>query len=185
MKHFATTAAAQSLSLRSYSAKMAAGLKSVITLSGPALTILFCTALSLTPTPAEADTICFLRVLKAFQSSHADPEYLVINDNAQWQSLWQTLFSNRGDKPPLPEIDFTNRTIVAVFQGTQSSSGYEILIEEIVETENSLEVAVKAFAPGRKCGVLGTLTRPFDIVEIEKTEKQVVFHVKQKVRNCG
>lgn len=184
MKHFATLAAAQSFSTSSYCAKVRAGLKSLVTLSG-AKTILFCLAVSLTPTPAEADTICFLRVLKVFQSSHADAENLVINDNAQWQSLWQTLFANRSEKPPLPEIDFTHRTIVAVFQGTQSSSGYEISIEEIVETENSLEITVKAFAPGRKCGVVGILTRPFDIVEIDKTEKQVVFHIKQKVRNCG
>lgn len=184
MKPFANLAAAQSLSAGSYRAKSGEGLKSLDTLFR-ALTILFCLALSLTPTLAEADTICFLRVEKFFQSSHAEAENLVINDNAQWQSLWQTLFTNQSEKPPLPEIDFTRRTIVAVFQGAQSSSGYEISIEGIVETENSLEVAVKAIAPGQRCGVLGILTRPFDIIEIEKTEKQIVFHVKHKVRNCG
>ena len=71
---------------------------------------------------------------------------------------------------------------MAVFQGTQSSGGYEISIEEIVETENSLEVAVKAISPGNRCVVTGIATKPFDIVEIEKTEKQIVFHVKHKVR---
>ena len=85
----------------------------------------------------------------------------------------------------MPEIDFTRRTIVAVFQGEQATSGYEISIQEIIETENSIEVVVKAVAPGSRCGVLDKVTRPLDIVEIEKTAKQIVFHVKHKIRNCG
>lgn len=149
------------------------------------LTILLCLALSLTPTLAQADTICFLGVLKLTDSGHTEAQNYVIKTAAEWQSLWDKIFSNTSEKQPLPQIDFTRRTIVAVFQGTQPSSNYEISIEEIVETENSLEVAVKAIKPGKRCVVTGKVTRPFDIIEIEKTEKQVVFHVRQKVRNCG
>jgi hypothetical protein len=43
---------------------------------------------------------------------------------------------------------------------------------------------VKAFAPGKGCGVLTKPTKPLDIVEIEKTEKPVVFQVKHKIRKC-
>ncbi|MEK6320882.1 MAG: protease complex subunit PrcB family protein [Acidobacteriota bacterium] len=184
MKHFANMAAAQAISTGSYCAKAGAGLKSLDSLFR-ALTILLCLALSLTPTLAEADTICFLTVLKTSSSGHAEAQNYVINHNADWRSLWEKVVSNRSEKPPLPEIEFTRRTIVAVFQGTQATSGYEISVQEIVETENSLEVAVKAIAPGKRCVVTGIVTRPFDIIEIEKTEKQVVFHVKNKVRNCG
>ncbi|MEK6407831.1 MAG: protease complex subunit PrcB family protein [Acidobacteriota bacterium] len=136
-------------------------------------TILLCLALSLTPTLAEADTICFLGVLKLQDSGHAEAQNYV------------KIFSNTSEKPPLPEIDFTRRTIVAVFQGSQPSGGYEISIQELVETESSLEVFVKAFAPGKRCIVTGKISRPFDIIEIEKTEKQVVFHMKHKFRDCG
>lgn len=184
MKHFANMDAAQLISTGLYRAKAGAGLKSLNTLFR-ALTILLCLALALTPTLAQADTICFLTVLKTSRSGHAEAQNYVINNKADWQSLWEKAFSTASEKPPLPEIDFTRRTIIAVCQGTQSSSGYEIAIQEIVETENALEVFVKAFAPGRRCGTLGILTRPLDIVEIETTEKAVVFHVKNKFRNCG
>ena len=137
---------------------------------------------SLTPTLAKADTICFLGVLKLNDSGHSEAQNYVINTATEWQSLWDKIFSNQSEEPPLPEIDFTRRTIVAVFQGAQPTTGFEISIEEIVETENSLEVSVKAFAPGKRCVVGGKVTKPFDIIEIEKTEKQVVFHVKQKIR---
>lgn len=183
MKHFTNLAAAQSLSTGSYCAKVGPGLKSLDTLFR-ALTIVFCLALSFTPTLAEADTICFLGVLKLNDSGHEEAQNYVIKTETEWQSLWEKIFSNTSEKLPLPKIDFTRRTIVAVFQGAQPSGGYEISIEGIVGTENSLEVVVKALAPGKGCVVTGKVTRPFDIIEIERTEKQVVFHVKHKVRNC-
>jgi uncharacterized protein (UPF0248 family) len=150
-----------------------------------ALIILFWLALLPAPVKAQADSVCFLSVLKVSDSSHTEEENVVINDNAQWQSLWQTLFTNTSEKPPLPEIDFTRRTIVAVFQGEQATTGYEISIEEIVESENAVDVTVKAVSPGKRCVLLGKVTKPLHIVEIEKTQKRIVFHVKHKIRNCG
>jgi hypothetical protein len=84
MKHFANLAAAQWLSTGSYSA--GTGLKSLNTLFR-ALTILFCLALLLTPSLAEADTICFLTVLKLRNSSHEEAQNYVINNNTEWQNL--------------------------------------------------------------------------------------------------
>jgi hypothetical protein len=184
MKHSARFAAAQLFSTGSYCAKARASLKSPDKLFR-ALTILFCLALSLTPTLAEAEPICFLGVLKLTDSGHAEAQNYVIKTETEWQSLWEKIFSNTSEKLPLPKIDFTRRTIVAVFQGAQPSNGYEISIEEIVETETSLEVVIKAFAPWKRCVLTGIVTKPFDIVEIEKTEKEVLFHVKHKIRNCG
>jgi hypothetical protein len=138
MKHLQNLAAAQSLSSGSYCSRAGAGLKSLDTLYRP-LTILLCLALSLTPTLAQADTICFLAVLKLTDSGHTEAQNYVIKEEAEWQSLWDKIFSNTSEKPPLPKIDFTRRTIVAVFQGTQPSPSYEISIEEILETDNSLE----------------------------------------------
>lgn len=148
------------------------------------LTMIFFLSLLLAPAQAQSD-ICSLLVMKAYKSSHFQQENLVINNDADWQRLWESTFTNANPKPPLPQIDFTRRTIIAVFQGVEASSGYEISIEGIVETENSLEVSIKAFEPGSRCGVLGVITEPFHIVEIEKTQKEIVFHVKHKIRNCG
>lgn len=184
MKHFAKMAAVQLFSTGSHCAKARAGLKSLDTFLR-ALAILFCLALSLTPTLAQSDTICFLGVLKLTDSGHAEAQNYVIKTEAEFQSVWEKIFSNTSEKPPLPEIDFTRRTIVAVFQGEQATNGYAISIEGILETDNSLDVTVKAISPGKRCVLLGKVTRPFDIVEIVKTDKEVVFRVKHKVRNCG
>ncbi len=169
MKHFTKLAAAMTLPYALFLA----------------LIVLFCLALLPSPVKGEADSVCFLSVLKVSDSSHTQEENIVINDNGQWQSLWQTLFTNTSEKPPLPDIDFSRRTIIAVFQGEQATTGYQISIEEALETENALEVNVKAFSPGKRCVLLGKVTRPLHIVEIEKTQKEIVFHVKRRIRNCG
>lgn len=148
------------------------------------LTILFCLAFLIAPTLANSNTICFLTVLKLGTSGHEEAQNYVIKDKVGWETLWEKIFAGSSEKPSLPEIDFERRTILAVFQGTQPTSFYEIVIKEIVESENALEVRVRAFSPGKHCGVLGILTRPFHIIEIQKTEKEVVFNVKQKTRNC-
>lgn len=148
------------------------------------LTILLCLAFLIAPALAEKNTICFLTVLKLRDSGHAEAKNYVIKDKAEWESLWEKIFAGSSEKPPLPEIDFERRTVLAVFQGTQASSGYEISIKEVVESENALEVNVRAVSPGKHCGTLGILTSPFHIIEIEKTAKEVVFNVKQKTRNC-
>jgi hypothetical protein len=72
----------------------------------------------------------------------------VIKDKGEWESLWARLFPGLSERTPLPEIDFERRTLLAVFQGTQPTSGYEISIRQVVESENAVEVSVKAFAPG-------------------------------------
>lgn len=124
-------------------------------------------------------------MLKSFDSGYQQAENLVINDNDQWQIVWEKITSNINPKPPLPEIDFSQRSLIAVFQGEQATGGFEIVIQEIARSESSIEVAVKAFEPGPRCVVPGTVTKPAHIVEIEKTDKPVLFHVKHKIRNCG
>ncbi|SRR6266571_6239492 len=138
----------------------------------------------LTQAPADADSICFLTVLKLTDSGYAEEQNLVINDPTEWANVWEKIFANTSAKPPLPEVDFTHRTILAVFQGGRPTDGYKISIEGILETAASLELSVKAFAPGQRCVVAPKVTRPLHIVEIEKTSKPVVFHVKHRTRDC-
>jgi uncharacterized protein (UPF0248 family) len=148
------------------------------------LTMLFCLAFLITPVLAESNTICFLTVLNLRDGGQLNAQNYVIKDKGEWESLWARLFPESSVRGPLPETDFERRTLLAVFQGNKATSGYEISIREVVESEKALEVSVKAFAPGKHCIVTGNDTSPFQIIEIPKTEKEVVFKVKQKIRNC-
>jgi len=108
---------------------------------------------SLRPALEEGDSICFLTVLKRNDSGYAEELNLVINDGVEWQTVWEKVFANESPKPPLPEVDFTHRTIIAAFQGARPTGGFEISVEQITETETSLQVVVKAFEPRKTlCG---------------------------------
>jgi len=148
------------------------------------LTMLICLAFLIAPVLAESNTICFLTVLNLRDGGQLNAQNYVIKDKGEWESLWARLFPELSERRPLPEIDFERRTLLAVFQGNKPTSGYEISIREVVESENAVEVSVKAFAPGKHCLVTGSDTSPFHIIEIQKTEKEVVFKVKQRIRNC-
>ena len=182
MRHFVYIAEARLLrSARKTPKQPASGkdLKSRAT-SVRSLSIAACLAFLLTSALAQGDGICFLAVLKRADSAFSQAQNFVINDRAEWQSVWEKIFANENPKPPLPEIDFTRRTIIAVFQGPQPSTGYAISIEGIVETEASLEVTVRAFSAER-CVVAPKVTSPLHIVEIEKTNKAINFNAKRKI----
>lgn len=182
MRHFVYIAEARLLrSTRKTPKQPASGkdLKSLATSVRP-LSIAACLAFLLTYALAQGDSICFLTVLKRADSGFSQAQNLVINDPAEWQSVWEKVFANTNPKPPLPEIDFTRRTIIAVFQGPQPTTGYAISIEGLVETEALLEVTAKAFSAER-CVVSPKVTSPLHIVEIEKTNKVINFNVKRKI----
>jgi hypothetical protein len=133
----------------------------------------------------QPEGICFLTVAKSFRSGHAERRNYVINDKSEWESLWAKVVSNSNPNLPLPEIDFTRRTIIGVFEGTQSNSGFEVTIESVVRTDGGTIVFVKELL-NPHCASEPVITHPFHIVEIEKFEaSQIEFTIKQKVRKCS
>jgi len=131
--------------------------------------------------PAET---CFLTVARSQQSGNPERKNYVINDKSEWEELWEKVVANVSPKPTLPEIDFTRRTIIAVFQGSQPSGGYEVTITNIVNTEGHIQVTVKEFLGA--CVAPGIVTKPFHIVEVDKLDAAAIeFRLKQKVRKCA
>jgi len=133
----------------------------------------------------EPGAVCFLTVGKSQQSGNPERKNYVINDTAAWEDLWDKVNAGLSPKPALPEIDFTRRTIIAIFQGSQPTSGYEVTITNIVNAEGHIQVVVKELM-NPNCGGLGVITRPFHIVEVDKLDAAAIeFRVKQKVRKCS
>ena len=128
--------------------------------------------------------ICFLTVAKSQGSGNPERKNYVINDKAEWEELWEKVVANVSPKPPLPEIDFTRRTIIAVFEGSQPSGGFEITITNIVSTQGHIQVAVKELLGA--CVAPGIVTKPFHIVEVDKLDPAAIeFTLKQKVKKCA
>lgn len=116
--------------------------------------------------------------------NHQEKKNYVIKDEREWQVLWVTTTSNTDPKPALPPVDFASEMIIAAFAGTKSSSGYEINITKIEETATKLQVYMEQISPGKSCDTSSVITYPQSIVKLAKVDKEVLYKVAQKVREC-
>lgn len=128
--------------------------------------------------------ISFESVARGFYSGHEQDEYYRITDNKEWQKIWKKTYSNVSPEPILPEIDFEKDMILAVFAGEFSSGGHSIEIGSIQEYERDVQVSIKLESPSISCSTTAALTQPFDIVKIEKTDKEIRFINKNVENRC-
>ena len=108
-------------------------------------------------------------------SGHNAKKDYVIKDVSQWRNLWSNIYSARTPQPDLPNINFDNEMIIAVFQGGQSSGGYSIKITKIIENNNSLEVFVKETSKAPGDMATQSFTNPSHVVKTRRVDKEVLF----------
>jgi hypothetical protein len=154
--------------------------------SGITLFLLIFTAAFLLSKPAIAlsgggpDTggkIRIEREWKGSQSGYTFPSKYIIETDVQWGEVWDKVHRFRHPKPALPEIDFKNETVIAVFMGVKKSGGYDIFITEIIETEKEINVMVKERKPSPDTVQIMVLTQPYHIVVIKKRPLPIRFNL--------
>jgi hypothetical protein len=128
----------------------------------------------------------FETVARHLSSGHWEKKNYLINNKEEWERVWAIATSNSYPPPSAPEIDFSTRSVIAVFQGSQPSDGYSISINKLKKTENSFKIVVTESMPEDTCKVLMVVTQPFHIIETERIENgdEIVFKVKRNIRRC-
>lgn len=126
----------------------------------------------------------FTTISVGSRSGHTSQANYVVQDSQAWVDLWNQHMLFMVEPMPLPEVDFSENMIVAVFMGEVSTGGYALRIYDIVETESSVVVKMERTEPGPTCIVPQVLTQPYHIVQIAKTDKPVTFHVTTKILEC-
>lgn len=117
---------------------------------------------------AKIKKIDFETISKGFYSDHKEPANYVINSNEE--------LSNLGIK--IPEIDFSENSVIAVFMGEFNTGGHSIEIIEIVKKENEIIVKVNKIYPKPGSLVTQAFSQPYHIIKIKRTDKQVIFEEK-------
>lgn len=84
-------------------------------------------------------------------------------------------------------IDFEEKTVIAVFLGSRPTGGYSAEVKNIIEKEDKMVINVQETRPGDSCKVIMAVTYPYDAVLVEKIEDEpeVEINVSVDVSECG
>lgn len=103
------------------------------------------------------------------------PRDQVVRTKADLEKVWKKL--NLSDQK-LPDVNFENQTILAIFMGEQPTGGYSIRIDRISSTVDGLIVAVRRTEPPKGTPVTLSLTRPYIIVSVPRDDRPITFDYK-------
>ena len=103
-------------------------------------------------------------VEKGDQSNIDNARQVVVRDAAQWRALWQQHAPDR----PMPAIDFSKESVVAVFLGSKPTAGYNVSILSTTEGGGELVVKYRETRPAAGTMTAQVLMFPYHIVAIPK-----------------
>ncbi|MBI4141985.1 protease complex subunit PrcB family protein [Candidatus Woesearchaeota archaeon] len=128
-------------------------------------------------------------MLRYSEDALQEPHGLIITNEKELQELYsQTNFDFRQENgkfvPVLPDYkpDFTKEIVIAVFQGQRPTTGYDIELTSIVETERALVITSTIIEPSG--GLAGAaITHPGHYVVCKKIENKPEQHWDYKLVN--
>lgn len=86
----------------------------------------------------------------------------------QLAALWQMVYGQSGG-PSVPNIDFNNNEVLALFDGSHSTGGYGIRLDSIKDKGGKRTVTITHVQPDDTCVPAGAATSPFVILEVSKS----------------
>jgi hypothetical protein len=124
--------------------------------------------------PRNADTLDFETVLKGDYSGIAERKTFVINTKEEWEIFSEKLKKD-AQNIHIEEGVFEKDkyTFIAITMGENQTTGYDIEIKEVYDLEDYIQLNVSREIPCAGCILESKVTRPFHIIKILKTEKQV------------
>lgn len=115
-----------------------------------------------------SDSIITISQSQSGSYTFSDKTNLVINEQAAFEAFWKDLHSNKSLPPELPDVDFSEYTVIAAMMGVQPTGGFSIEISKISRGDNVTGVKIEEREPGASCGTFQALTAPFHVVKIPK-----------------
>ncbi|MDR3548058.1 MAG: protease complex subunit PrcB family protein [Candidatus Pacebacteria bacterium] len=97
----------------------------------------------------------------------ARTNYRIQNTN-DLEALWALVYGYN-DTPAAPTVDFSQDEVIAVFDGSNPTTGYSINVSSITDSQGKRLVLINHDSPDQTCKVKNTATDPFEILVVPKT----------------
>ena len=116
-----------------------------------------------------------IEMVGGISSGFQQPARVVIDNQQDWGSFWETYEQGRFPKTDPPAIDFERNQIIAGIMGQRNTGGYDISIAGVFESTDGVIVRVLETSPGRDCAVIQAVTSPVTAVRIPRSQLAVEF----------
>ncbi len=123
--------------------------------------------------PADPSIIPFKTVASGFVSGITRTHEVVIQNNKEWKVFWH--IHNEGKRVKLPQFNFSDNMVLAVFCGQKPSGGYTIKIEKLKMEEDFLAVYFSYHEPGSRENVTLAITQPFHMISTARYTGKIQF----------
>lgn len=99
--------------------------------------------------------------------------FVVVKSPDAFEKLWY----DNGEWETMPDVDFDQQMVVAVFNGQTSTSGHDIDIIAVEDYQDELVIEVVLTKPANdgKCQYAAIVTRPYQLVTFERSDKNIQF----------
>lgn len=104
--------------------------------------------------------------------SHA--REIAIYNPQDFKEYWRDCFGASSDCPA-DQVDWNNEMLVAIHLGSQSSTGYNVLVESVTPLNDGIGVSYIKQVPATGQRVTRTKTSPYVIIRLPRTQGRILF----------
>lgn len=135
-------------------------------------------ALLLLSLSASAQVVGRWTKLEGQHSGISERRLVAVSDKASWEKVW----SEHSSGAPVPAVDFTQESVVAVFLGETKAAGVkiEIVVQDDMIDASRLNVFYKEVRSAAKGFAAQVICRPYAMVKVRKAAT-VAFEVNGRV----
>jgi hypothetical protein len=136
------------------------------------------------PLSAEETSVPFQLLVEGDSGGNYPQRQEVITTIADWQHYWQTVHAGLASVPPILPVDFASSNVVALSEGPQLTSGYNLKVTSVVTSASGTTVGVTESIPTITCQVTQTSTNRYFIAKTDKLTPPVSFRITTDHRHC-
>jgi hypothetical protein len=131
---------------------------------------------ALAAAPADVPEVAWEELASGAQATDGPQlSYHIATSREAFLTLWNQAYGARLTPPELPEVDFRQESVIAVFAGQKPTGGYGVMVREIRQEGGDLIVLVEETQPGPGDIVTQALTHPWAMVTVARPELAVAW----------
>lgn len=108
----------------------------------------------------------------------------IFREEDNYLAFWELLYGNNVGSSRAPVVNFARNHVIAVVAGVQNTAGYNISIEDVIESTDERIIEVTIVVPGESCQVAAVETNPYQVVVVKKTDKPLRAVETIEVEEC-